>query len=630
MSMQPDGAGKSASEGPPGAARWDPIALVFLAAAFLYAALTIDRGWIPHDDGMLGQAAIRVLTGDLPHRDFHDVYTGALSYWHALSFALFGINLLSPRILLLLCFAGFLAAAYGIARRFAAPRPAAAVVLLSSVWSVPNYPTAMPTWYNLFLAVAGLWCVFRYLDSGDLRWLATCGVACGLSVVIKIVGLYTVAAFLMVLALVEAGGNEESSDQAGGASQTTGFSLIVTTGVSAYCLLVLWLVRANPDAVTLIHFVVPSAAIAGVTIWRVRSASRTGGPPARLGGFVRLVAVFSGGVAIPVSLLLVPYVVTGSVGDLITGTLILPFRRLSFAAAAPPRLDLFLPTLVPLALGALAGLGTGAARQVGLWGLGAVLLAAFALGGVDEVYRAAWGGVFLAPVLVTVWVLVASARAWRRGEAGHRPLMAAATGAVLGTFTLVQYPFAGPVYFFYVAPLVALAGLAAVSFAGRPLRVPTGVLLVFMLAFGVRWVGTASLYATAGGYYVPRPVEERLDLERGRIRVSPDEKIEYERLATMLSELSAGNRVTFVTPDAPEAYFLSSLRNPTPIFYDFLDEPEGRTERIIATLEREDVRVIALNRAPQFSGPPPADLVAAIERRYPQAAEVGRFIVRWR
>lgn len=262
--------------------------------------------------------------------------------------------------------------------------------------------------------------------------------------------------------------------------------------------------------------------------------------------------------------------------------------------------------------------------------LGVVLATVLVLGGRDAIYQGTWGGLLLTPVLATVWVLVAAVRARYQGVSGHRPLMAASTGAILGTFTLVQYPFSGPVYFFYLAPLVALATLAAASLSEQRWRAPTAVLSLFLLSFGLRWVGTASLYPTARGRYVPRAADERLELERGRIRVPADEKAEYEQLAAMLAGLSDGTGVTFVTPDAPEAYFLSGLRNPTPVFYDFLDEPLGRTTRILATLEREDVRVIALNRAPQFSGPPEADLIEALESRYPQAASVGRFVVRWR
>ena len=56
--------------------------LILLGAAGVYAALLLARGWIPHDEGTLGETALRVLGGQLPHRDFSDVYTGGLPFAH--------------------------------------------------------------------------------------------------------------------------------------------------------------------------------------------------------------------------------------------------------------------------------------------------------------------------------------------------------------------------------------------------------------------------------------------------------------------------------------------------------------------------------------------------------------------
>ena len=70
-----------------------------LAASLLYVWLLLDRGWVPHDEGMLAQSAARVLRGELPHRNFDEVYTGGLSYLNALAFQLFGERLLSMRYL---------------------------------------------------------------------------------------------------------------------------------------------------------------------------------------------------------------------------------------------------------------------------------------------------------------------------------------------------------------------------------------------------------------------------------------------------------------------------------------------------------------------------------------------------
>ena len=595
--------------------------------AFLYALLTIGRGWIPHDDGMLGQAAVRVLTGELPHRDFQDVYTGGLSYWHALSFALFGINLMSPRILLLASFGGFLLASFAIARRFAGPRVAAATVLLGSVWSLPNYPAAMPTWYNLFLAVAGIWCVVRFLEGGRRGWLAAAGVACGLSIAIKIVGLYTLAAFLIGLALVE---SEPISDTSPRRPSWNVFTILVSAGLLVFALLVAWLVRAGLGASSVVHFVLPSAAVAGFAAWRVARSGSAGTPRERIAHLLRLFGPFAAGVAAPIALLLAPFALSGSVDAIFRGVLVLPPRRLLFAATPPLPLRLFAPSLLPLGLAAVSALGPPRVRRVALGMLAGVLGVAFVLGGSDPVYLGTWAGLLLAPAITTLAALAVATRAWALGDEGHKPLVAALTAAVLATFTLVQYPFAGPVYFFYLAPLVALCALSAVSLAPVSWRAPALALGLFALAFGARWVGTADLYPTAQGRYEPRPALERLDIDRGHIRVTPAEKAEYERLAAALQDLAAGTGVTFVTPDAPEVYFLSGLRNPTPVFYDFLDEAEGRTARILAALDREDVRVIALNRAPQFSGPPSPDLLAALEGAYPRATSVGRFVVRWR
>ena len=52
----------------------------------LYESYFLYRGWFPQDEGALAESARRVLAGELPHRDFAELYTGALSYLHALGF----------------------------------------------------------------------------------------------------------------------------------------------------------------------------------------------------------------------------------------------------------------------------------------------------------------------------------------------------------------------------------------------------------------------------------------------------------------------------------------------------------------------------------------------------------------
>jgi hypothetical protein len=399
-----------------------------------------------------------------------------------------------------------------------------------------------------------------------------------------------------------------------------------------YLTLVLVLVRERLDPASLVHFVVPSVAVAVLVVRRAARAPSPWSTGARLGRLGGLAVPVLGGAALPLAILLAPYLATGTVGALVEGVFLLPLRRPSLAAtsASPLPLSTFLPALPLAVVVVLAALASGRTRAASLTLLSVGLAAVLALGARGSIYANVWGGLLLVPVLASLGTLFAAHRRWNSEPGSRRALDAALGAIVLATFALVQYPYSGPIYFFYLAPLVAMCALAGVSLAPNGWRAPAVVLLVFTGLFGARWVGTAELFATAQGRYAPRPELARLGLDRGGIRVPVGERAEYEQLADMLRGRSAPSGVTFVTPDAPEVYFLSGLRNPTPTFYDFLDDPQGRTQRILTALERADVRVIALNRAPSFSGPPSADLVSALESRYPRAANVGRFIVRWR
>src|SRR5687767_13995952 len=66
------------------------LAWALLVVGLMVLARLAFRGWIPHDEGTLGQAATRVLGGEVPHVDFHDTYGGLQAYAHAGVFSLIG------------------------------------------------------------------------------------------------------------------------------------------------------------------------------------------------------------------------------------------------------------------------------------------------------------------------------------------------------------------------------------------------------------------------------------------------------------------------------------------------------------------------------------------------------------
>src|SRR6266545_2333016 len=125
---------------------------VTLALGAALCLLALNRGWEPVGEGAIAQSAERVLRGEVPHRDFDELYTGLLTYIHAAAFAIGGIRLVVLRVPLLLAALAWLAVFFALARRLLRPPGAALLTLAALVWSVPNDPSPMPSWYNLFLA----------------------------------------------------------------------------------------------------------------------------------------------------------------------------------------------------------------------------------------------------------------------------------------------------------------------------------------------------------------------------------------------------------------------------------------------------------------------------------------------
>ncbi len=607
-----------------------PVALTLGACAYVYANL--DRGWVPHDEGTLAHAAERVLQGELPHRDFGEVYTGGLSYLNALALKAFGMNLLSLRYVLLLVTAAWIPAVYSLARRFVGRGAAALIVVLAVVWSVPNYPAAVPSWYTVMFATMGTAALLRFNDTERRRWLVAAGALAGASVAIKIVGVYSVAAAGLFLLFREQGTPLAPDGRRGRTA-----SVILTAALVALPAGVFALTSRVGDPAVPFHLVLPPAALSGLLLWREwsvpRAELRVRVP--RLGGPA---AWFAAGIALPLLIFLVPFAASGAVGDLVRGVFVTPAARF---ASASMRLPPLATLLLPASLVAAVVLGETRlqARRRARAALGAAVLlgAVLVFGGRLPVYATVWQAVRgIIPLTVAGGALVLAGR--RAAEGRSRDEGVFALLAVTGWVSLIQFPFGAAVYFVYVAPLaiLALAALAARSREPRPiLAVGAG----FLLVFGALWVNRGFIYHM-GHYYARDNQTEVLDLPRGGLRVSLEEKAEYEALAAVLVPRAVGG-YTYVTPDSPEAYFLTGLRNATPTLFDFLDDPTGRVERVVAALERHDVHAVAVNTTPGFTvydgrtdgarfSPPDARLLDALVARFPHEATAGSFVVRWR
>lgn len=610
-----------------------PGAALLASAALL--AIYWDRGWIPHDEGTLAHAAERVLQGEIPHRDFDDPYSGGLSALNALAFRALGVNLAAMRLVLMAVALACVPAIYYIASRFTGRVGAAALSFAAIVWSVTNYPAAMPSWYNLYFALFGTAALVRHIETGGSRWLVIAGVFGGLSITVKTAGLYYVAATLLLLLFRE----QSLTGQSPG--RRTAFSFVYSTAIfaalAAFVALLVTTVGTSAGPAQFLQFVMPGAMLA--TLLMAREAECRASAATRLSTMARLVAPFAAGAALVIGPWLAVYVWAGAPGDLLNGLFVLPLLRLNFASVDPvPVAAVFavLPLVLMMAFSPYARRRTGA--------VDAVILAAVAMwvlwmaGNEPRTYRFLWYSLLtLIPVLVAAGSGLLARAAPATGSRSDSGAVARAEArrqmlllllAMSAMVSLVQFPFTAPVYFCYVAPFALLAALALASWLRRVPPMIPAVLLGLYTGFGLLYVNPGVIYTTrltriTGARFEP------LALDRGGINIPPADNAEYRRLVAVM-QAHATSRYAYAAPDSPEVYFLSGLRNPTRTLFDFFERREGHVTRTLAALDHHGVSVVAINRRPAFSGPISGELAWQLRHRFPHASTVGRFEVRWR
>ncbi|MDB4882313.1 MAG: hypothetical protein JWL95_1079 [Gemmatimonadetes bacterium] len=603
------------------------VLLAVLLVSALYVAWHLNRGWMPYDEGALGQSAERVLQGELPHRDFDEIYTGGLAFLNAGVFRLLGITLLPIRLALFAVFLAWIPAVFAIARRFVSPVAAGGIALLAVVWSLPNYTAAMPSWYNLFLATFGLVALFRFIEDGRQRWLVVAGLVGGLSFLVKVIGLYYVAGVVLFLVFHA---HATSRALAGPAPRRSpAYSLFVTGALGAFVLVLMALVRHQHSKGDVLQFVVPGGLLAAFLI-RNEWMEPAGTSRARFESLARLLAPFLLGVALPVAVFLVPYARSGALGAFVYGVFILPAKRFGVAAVSPGKL-LSVLSLVPVALLLYGAPRSG--HRLRQWGTALLVIGCLVLlivtGINGAAYRAVWHSVRSAlPLLVAVGVVVLMRP---RAADASAPLLRAQCVlllAVTSVCNLVQFPFAAPIYFCYVAPLVALCAVALWGYLPPVPRVVPMSIIGFYLAFPALRTNDSTLSAM-GMEYRPYVPTVPLGLARGNLNVPPFHAEAYRRVVWLVSRHARGG-YTWAAPDMPEVYFLTGLKNPTRSLFEFFDDPNGRTARILRTLDDHGVTAIVMNRKPVFSPQLTEDLITPLEERFPYAADVGPMQVRWR
>jgi hypothetical protein len=455
-------------------------------------------------------------------------------------------------------------------------------------------------------------------------------VAGGLSVLVKVVGLYYVAGVLLFLVFQAHSNAKASAGEP--ARRSVAYATFVSISLLFFVAALIVLVRRQPFAAEVVHFVLPGTFIA-VLLARNEWLEPAGPNGARFAGLARLIAPFTLGVALPIIPFLVPYATSGALPALVNGLFVLPMRR--FDSASVPMLPLV--TLLTLALptGIVAFGEVSARRTARRWPfvLLAVALTALivATGKSTLLYRLVWTSArAVLPVLLIAGVVLLA----RQRDADARTPLTRSRAmlmlSIVAMFSLIQLPFSEALYFCYVAPLVILCALAMLRYA-IPIRLIAFIPLVaFYLAFAVVRINTAAPYGM-GKFYLNASAVTFDPLAGGHGEVNTTRVLarEYQAITYLLATHARGE-YTWASPDSPEIYFLTGLKSPSRSFYEFFGDSTGHSARILRALDEHGITAIVENKKPAMSAPIPADLVAALEVRYPHAAEIGPYQVRWR
>jgi hypothetical protein len=595
---------------------------LMLVVALAYLVPFVPRGWVPHDEGMLGQSADQVMRGKLPHVGYEDAYTGGLSWIYAALFKSSGVDLLNVRWLLFVVAACTTWLVYAIVRRYHGPVGAAFASWVALAWSFPNYFAGIPSWWLLACALACLWSIVRFVETRQWRYVVTAGLAAGLAVAIKQTGLYLLVA--LSLSLIYGGGFT-------GAPSRFSYLEQLARWASAAAAIMLASMILSPRIFLAegLYLFAPAATCAGLLLLpRVRNRSALGWKSPLASACVAAAAA-----ALPIVGLLLPYALRSQFGDFVNGAFVLPQKRVAYASYLMPGAGAVaagVPLVALAIVSARLGFITRLMFSRVLFWAAAIALPVYALWDVRS-YQLIWQS---ARAIATLLPL---AICWRlasgRVQQPEQRAVLYASAAILCWVALNQFPFAAPIYFCYVTPLAVVAGIALASSASvssQAIAPWGGMLLVFgLLSLNRGFIqGLGQLHET-------RVFDTDLNLPRAHLKVGRYDAEMYRSLSsTILRRLHPGGQL-IAGPDCPQVYFLLGLVSPSGALFDFFSsgnsgdgDPRIREADEVATWLKGEV--IVINHRPDFSPLPSAAVLAELRREFSQSETIGRFEVRWR
>lgn len=556
------------------------------------ALLSATEYWYPFDDGTIGHIAERAANGEIPHVDFDDPYTGALTFLIGGLFRVFGFDLAVTRYLfVVVALAGSIALYHLLGRNTSFLQRVFVSAAVFVTWT-SAYRTPLPTWFTTVLTLFAMALVLGSDRSGQRRALWA-GVIVFVAALFKVTALYALGAFWIYYT----------------ARFVTRFRYLVLAVPS---LVGVALLSGRPTPETAVYFAVPLllAVVVAASIGPEDDASRVAAKAEALSFLSGFGGAFGMFVAILAPL--------GWLSPFWNGVIVTPMVRIVSVEREAPPIDLVLAAvLVFLAFGIADRLMRGRAAKR------STLLFAVIAGALSAVapFTAFVYAVLLAGFASTAVFVFSVVRTPAPLALSHESALIFAMPAFA---MLVGFPFFTGLYILYVLPFVILLFerfMRSSAFKG----VPIAVALVFAVTTSILEMQDRLI----GGVPVEPPVAT-VPSTMARASLQIDSTYEYYNAIVPEVRQRVEQGALWAGPDLAALYFLADTPNPTRTVYEIFTE-DPYPERWVEDLVDSGVCVVVLNRGVErVSSLPPDAQLAQLVKAFPVLQRFGPLEMRVR
>jgi hypothetical protein len=479
-----------------------------------------DQFWMAADDGYYAQTASRVLAGEIPHRDFHEFHPGLILWTNVLSFKLFGQDLASLRIPLVIL--GLIQAPliYKMVEPYGRVSAGIALVLVGAM-GLPAIQNPSANLYVLFFAIATLYVAGKPMLFKDPRTMVSLGLLLGVCVLFRHLSGVLLGIGLTIWMLTHPATQTDQKPSLIG----RGLVAIALIGLMGYSL-------GRSDGFGLFLYALPALLIAILATVRARP------DPTHTMWILKWAGL---GFILSFAPLIIQQMIIGTLGAWAYDVFILPLTLINMAFIGDWHFSLLLGQILstlPLIENPIQGLNF-----------------------------ITWIGFITLPAIFGFWI----SRRYLKGQDTLATKNKTSKGIPAFVFCAPFYlvgilHFEISLYLLWGIPIILMAGFYL--FHQSNYWHKKGLVIMTTLSLGcfTALIGQPVWQGTVGDFVLGMSGKYNTILLEGRggVYLPQDEQEFYNRMSTLIIEKAINNKQLFSFPTHPEWNYLTGLKNPTP------------------------------------------------------------------